>query len=238
MKIKPGTPIRLLACEAGKGSSSGAQQIANITGSIVQGYTCNLHPHPDGTLDKNDCQPTYFYPRHWYDFLISSAYIVTIGAGLSNIAGTLIDNPGTFSFQTAALVDKNTLTVANWAPLSGATGVSLNAHVQVGCSKPVDAVTLGSSNIELYPYNAGTSFPVLGTITPSSNQMGVTFSPASSLLANTQYCIGLTGIEDLEGDALSGTTTNCFTTGASSQSTGPVVLSVSPAEVEVGLSER
>ncbi len=175
----------------------------------------------------------------------NATYTVTLGPGITNIAGTAIDNPGTFSFQTAALVDKSSFTVVSYTPTSNATSVPLNAQISVGFSKPADVVTL--SNVVLYPYSLGTGYPVAGTLTPSATASSFTFTPASTLLSNTQYCIYFYGVTDLEGDQLSGSSQNCFTTGAATQAGGPTVISISPqngatgapvnAVVEVGLSE-
>ncbi len=174
-------------------------------------------------------------------------YTVTIGAGITNIAGISLDNAGSFSFQTAASVDKNTLTVTSWSPASGTTSVPLNVQPRVSFSKAVDVVSLSSGNLVLYPYSLGSSSPLAGTVSPSSDQMSVTFSPTVPLQAETQYCLSLLSVVDLEGNALSGSATNCFTTGGSSQSSGPVVVGVSPGNnstgvavnsvVEVGLNE-
>ncbi len=173
-------------------------------------------------------------------------YTVTIGGGITNIAGLGLDNAGSFSFQTAGVVDKNTLTVTSFAPANSATSVPLNAQMRIGFSKPVDVVTLTARNVELYPNNLGSSFPVATTIMPSADTLSVTLTP-SALLANTSYCVYLSGVEDLEGNALSGSGSSCFTTGSGTQGTGPTVTAVSPqnsatgvavnAVVEVSLSE-
>ena len=171
----------------------------------------------------------------------NETYTVTIGGGISDLAGLVLDNPGSFSFQTAALVDQTQLTVVTVSPSSGSDGVPLNALMQVGFNKAVDVVSLGNGDLVLYPQSVGGGFPVADSLTSSSNGQSVTFTPGAALDAETNYCLYVSGVVDLEGNPLAqnGQNLSCFTTGASAQTAGPTVVSVSPvnATVEVLLSE-
>ena len=180
----------------------------------------------------------------------NATYTVTIGTGLADLAGLAIDNPGSFSFQTAALVDKTQLKVVAVSPLNGSEAVPLNAEMAVGFNKPADAVSLGSGNLEVYSYDpdTGAQQVLTGSLSIAASGESVTFTPSGPLGAETEYCIYVNGVVDLEGQALqqNGQNLSCFTTGVSTQTGALTVVGVSPANgttgvpvnasVEIGLS--
>ena len=176
----------------------------------------------------------------------NAVYTVTIGPNVSNIAGALLDNPSTFTFTTGAAADTSTLTLTSAFPAAYTNSVPLNVHLGFQFSKPVDVVSV--SNVTFNACYTYGSLPF--TITAGANQTSVTLVPAAPLVNGTAYCVNVSGITDLEGNAISssGTTVSYqFTTGTTTQSTGPTVIAVSPvsgsgavplnAKIEVGFSE-
>ena len=178
--------------------------------------------------------------------LPNTSYTLTI-SGVTDQSGNAMASAVTSTFTTGGGADLIALTIATMSPANGATGVPLNSQVKVNFSKQLNTILLGSSNLVLYPYTTGSSYSTAGTLSAASDGKSITLQPAANLLAETLYCASVSGVVDLVGNALSGSATSCFTTGSSTQSSGPVVLSVSPgngaagvpvnAVVEVGLSE-
>ena len=162
-------------------------------------------------------------------------YTVAVGAGIANIAGLLLDNAGTFTFQSAAVVDKSTLTVTTIDPANSLTGVPINVKPRIAFSKPVDVVSVSSSTIALYPASLGTSSPVSATLTPSADGISVTVTPTTSLIPQTRYCLYVVGLSDLVGQTQSGSGQSCFTTSSTTQTTAPVVTGISPANGATGV---
>ena len=160
----------------------------------------------------------------------NATYTVTIGAGVADLAGLTLDNPASFTFQTAAVADTTTLIVTSISPAASATGVPLNTLVQVGFNKPADRASVAGGTVSVYPFAVGSTFPLTGKISVAADGLSMTFAPGSNLLAETQYCLYVNGIEDLEGGPLAqnGEVLGCFISGTSAQASAPVVTGVSP----------
>jgi large repetitive protein len=163
----------------------------------------------------------------------NATFTVTVGAGIQDVAGNVLDNPGTYSFTTSAV--KDTSAPANLAtdPVNGSTGVPLNVQLHVVASKPLDATTVTTANAYLYAYQLGSSFPIAGTASLSSDGMTVNVIPAAALTPETLYCLQTYNVLDYEGNGLYVST--CFTTGVAAVSTQPTVVSVSPANGATGV---
>jgi len=76
-----------------------------------------------------------------------------------------------------------------------------------------------------------------GSLSISSSGLSVTFKPGALLATETQYCVQMNGVVDLEGQPLAqnGSTLSCFTTGVSTQTVGPAVTAVSPGNGTTGV---
>ena len=166
--------------------------------------------------------------------LPNTAYTLTVN-GATDLAGNAMAAPFTSTFTTSGTVDLTPLTIVSVSPASGTAGVPLNAQVRIGFSKGVNVVSLAGGNLVLYPSSVGSSYPVTGTLTVSPDGTSVTFTPTAALLAETQYGVYVSGVVDLEGQPLTGSSTSYFTTGGSSQGSGPVVVGVSPGDKTVGV---
>ena len=167
----------------------------------------------------------------------NATYTVTIGGGIADLAGLTLDNAGSFTFQTGSVADTTTLAITSVVPANSTTGVPLNSLMRIAFNKPVDAASVIGGTVEVYPYSAGSSFPIAGSVAVATNGLSVTFTPASPLKAETQYCLYVNGIEDLEGTALgqNNQTLSCFITGTSAQTAGPAVVGVSPPNGATGV---
>jgi large repetitive protein len=167
-------------------------------------------------------------------------YTVAVGAGIADLGGFTLDNPQNFTFQTVPVVDRTPPQVTAVDPANGAAGVPINPLVRVRFSERVDATTVTSGNILLYPVVTGLNVIVPGSVTLSSDGLTATFTPGSALQAETQYGVYLTsGITDLVGQTLSGGlgigTVATFTTGTSAQTGAPTVVTVTPPNGATGV---
>jgi len=163
----------------------------------------------------------------------NTQYTVTYDAGLQDLAGLALDNPGSFSFTTAAAADGSNPAVVAYDPLSSATGVPLNTLIHVVFNKPMDATSMIATNIQLYPNQSAGSYPIAGTASLSSDGMTLTFAPTAALAPETQYTFSAYPLLDYEGRATSSQFS--FVTGTASASAGPQVISMSPPNGSTGV---
>lgn len=105
-------------------------------------------------------------------------------------------------------------TVAGVTPASGATGVDLNAAIQVTFSSFVTPGTVDAANIQV----AGAQ-PVVGAVTYDSGSDVATFTPSAALAANTKYTVTVAGVTDSTGKAVT-SFTSTFTTGQTTAAAG------------------
>ena len=160
----------------------------------------------------------------------NAQYVVTVGSGITDLAGLHLDNPGSFTFQTSAVVDKTQLSVASVDPAYNSVAIPTDAVIRIRFNKQADATTITTSNILLSPWSTQLSVVLPGTLAVSADGLSATFTPNAALQPNTQYGVYLTGITDLLGQGLAqnGNWISYFAT-AAGQQTGPLtVTSVSP----------
>jgi RHS repeat-associated protein len=156
----------------------------------------------------------------------NTAYTVVTSSQITDVGGLALANPGTFSLTTGAATDTTTPSVASVSPSNSETGVPVNAVVQLHFSKPVIPWTVTASTF-LITY--GTNSMLTGTISVSTDGQTATLTPGGQLNSFTTYYVQATGgITDVEGHALSGFGSS-FTTGLATDTSGPTVVTVSPA---------
>ncbi len=108
---------------------------------------------------------------------------------------------------------------------AGATGVPTNVHPTVGFDKPVNAATISGLS---FVSNPG-AVPVAGTWSYSSDFLQYIFTPAANLTPATNYTLAFTNVlTDSVGHALTNPGTLSFTTGATTDTSGPSVTSITP----------
>ena len=153
-------------------------------------------------------------------------YTINI-AGVQDLSGNIIPAPASSTFTTGSSADLVAPMESSTTPTSYATGVSTNTTVQVQFSKAIDPLTVTPATFYMYPYS--TYLLVPGTISISTDCRTATFTPSEPLDSETFYFVELTtGITDLEGQSLSGSTRFYFTTAQGSTSLAPYVATVTP----------
>ena len=131
----------------------------------------------------------------------------------------------------AVITDTTAPTVSSATPANNATNVALNSTVNADFSEAMNAASVST---ETFTLQHG-STPVSGTVTYAG--ITATFTPASNLAAGTLYTATITtGARDLAGNTLAANYVWTFTTGATTDTTAPTVLSTIPVNHATGVS--
>ena len=162
----------------------------------------------------------------------NTTYTLTV-TGVQDVSGNALLAPLTTTFTTGAGADLTAPSVLTISPASGAVGVPVNAVVEVQFSKRIDPFTVSSSTMYVYPQDTG--IPMAASIAVSGDGLTATLTPASPLQTGTGYQVIVTsGVTDLEGQGV-GFFAPSFSTGLGAATSGPAVVSVSPANGITGV---
>jgi YD repeat-containing protein len=154
-------------------------------------------------------------------------YTIAITSQATDVAGNPVTVSGSPTFRTGAVGDPSFPSVTAVGPANGASGVPTNSVIQLQFSKPVDPLTVTTSDFTVYP-SPWTSFPIPGTIAVSTDGMTATFTPITGLDPFTTYGLEMdSGVTDLEGNIPRGFSSG-FTTGFSAAPPPLTVSQVSP----------
>ena len=190
------------------------------------------NPVPGTFSFSTDAQQISFVPTN--PFTAGAAYTINYNSQLTDFASNALTNPGTSTFTAGSLSDTVGPTVVGFNPVNGSTGVGLNAPFIVMFSKAIDPLSLTASQFGILDYD--TNYRISGTIAIAANATSATFTPAEPLLPSTTYVFAVancsyfctsSGYTDVAGNAGSGTYT-LFTTGTSTVTTAPTVVSINP----------
>ncbi len=213
------------------GFSAPISPLTQPTGlTVTQGGTA-----VPGTFSfSTNAQQISFVPTN--PFTAGASYAINYNSQLTDFASNALINPGSATFTAGSVSDTTGPTVTGFNPVTGSTGVGLNAPFIVMFSKAIDPLSLTAVQFGLFDYDTGYRIP--GTITIAPNTMSATFTPAEPLLSNTSYvfevaenaifcCVVINGYTDVAGNAGSGSYT-LFTTGTGRVTTAPTVVSINP----------
>jgi hypothetical protein len=157
-----------------------------------------------------------------------TTYYVVLGSGITDMAGDALADTS-FSFATG---DFNAPTVNIVSPSNNATGVSTKPNIQLQFSETVQNIT--STNLTLHEGSISGTAVAIGAITAGANNT-YTFSPTATLNQQTTYYVVLgSGITDMAGNALAGTSFS-FATG---DFNAPTVSIVNPSNNATGVSTQ
>ncbi len=133
-------------------------------------------------------------------------YTATV-SGVRDVAGNTM-TATSWSFTTGPAP-----TITATSPASGATGVGRNANVTATFSENITGVTAGTVTIQ----RVSTGATVAAATSFSTTTRVLTINPSTTLAANVQYRVTITGgtaaVRDLAGNPVA-TRTWVFTTGA------------------------
>jgi hypothetical protein len=164
----------------------------------------------------------------------STQYTATITTGVTSLAGTAMTSNYVWTFTTAAAPSTTKPTVISTIPANAATNVPLNQVVSASFSEAMNPATINSSNFTLQVTGGAA---VTGVVAYAAVGNTLTFTPATSLAASTQYTATITtGVMDLSGNALASNYIWTFTTGTAASTTKPVIVSTVPANAATGVA--
>ena len=190
---------------------------------------------PDSISFSNNNQSALLVP---HAPLPDGSQMTLTVSGVTDLAGNALPSQTT-QFTTGTGPDGIPPTIVMASPFQNAQNVPLNAIVMLQMSEPVDPGTVSSSTLTLR--NSSTGQVAAGTYSLSADGLTISFVPSTSLAANTGYSVTFpgagfgTGISDLAGNSLQGTSTISFTTGTTASTSAPQVIGVSPANGMTGV---
>lgn len=157
----------------------------------------------------------------------SSACSATISTGVKDVAGNAMRAPYVWNFTTSAAPDTTPPTVISTLPRTNALLVPLNSLVSATFSEPMTPLTITTTS---FTVACPATAPVSGTVGYAVNGNVATFTPNTTLPANT-VCLATvtTGVKDLAGLALGTNYTWNFTTGPVPDVIAPTVSATVPA---------
>jgi hypothetical protein len=159
----------------------------------------------------------------------STTYTATLSTGAKSQGDVALPASYSWTITTSAAADTTAPTIDSTSPASAATGVSLNAGISVTFSEAMDPSTITAATFTL---KLGTT-AVAGAV--DSVGATATFIPSAALAANSTYTATIVSAKDLSGNALAGSESFVFTTGASAAA-APTILSTSPANLATGVA--
>lgn len=175
-----------------------------------------------GTLATVGPTVTFTPPQGWgYD----QQYQVSVTAGVRDLAGNPLQNPGNWSFYSRPISAYRPPPLGNLSPAENAVDVSADAKVTFDLGSAIDLATLTPANVRV----TRDGQPVTGVLSFSNGY--ATFTPTASLQQGATYTVTLgTGLRTESGTALSREYSWSFTVRAIRGS--PVQLSDSRYQVQ------
>ena len=166
----------------------------------------------------------------------SNAYTLTV-AGVTDLSGNAMAAAFTSTFTTSAQADLRAPVVATFDTANGVTGVPLNGLMRVGFNKAMDALSVGATNLEVYPlWRKRSADPRNGVDLHGWHERDVPPDFQSGSRDAVLFICERNRGPGRRGLSLRTTRTlSCFTTSASTQTTGPVVTGVSPSTGSMGV---
>ncbi len=188
------------------------------------------------SFQNNDTQ-LIFTPTNPY--LVAPVTVATT-PGVTDNAGNVIANTVSFTFtvDTPALTTRPYVSMAN--PPNNIVGVGRNITLQAQFNTRINQLTVTPTSFVVVDDNSNPVLFIPGTITVSPDRRTASFVPSTPYAANERYCWYLdssystTSITDLYGNILNGFAW-CFTTGAATDTTPPVVTQVTPPDGAQGV---
>ena len=170
--------------------------------------------------------------------LPNTSYSVSWTAGIQDLVGNVLLNAGGSTFTTGPVaVDIALPAVLDVSPRTGTQNLPVNATVTVLFSEPVSFTSITQQTVVL---STG-GVPVNTQFALERNNTVLRIKPANllPLQANKFYELTVTpGVLDLAGNPLAGVYGSSFTTGSSTDTAGPTMTIMSPAQGTTGISRQ
>lgn len=152
---------------------------------------------------------------------------VTVGTGVTDIAGNALASAYTFSFEFGGGCDETAPTLASSDPATGATGVSVGKKITIRFSEAILAASITPETVIL---NQGATPVSCARDTSLASSGYIILTPDAPLSLNTFHTLILTsGITDTAVNPYAGGAVT-FTTEAEADETPPSLISTNPED--------
>jgi len=163
----------------------------------------------------------------------NTTYTATLTTGIKDSEGDPLASNFVWSFTTGATSGATAPTVTFTNPANNASGVPINRRITATFSQAMAPSTIATSTFTVTGPGATS---VAGVITYDTRNNIATFIPASNLASNTLFTVTIsTGVTNLTGTAMANNFVWSFTTGATTDTTPPRVISTNPANAATGV---
>ncbi|WP_421859270.1 Ig-like domain-containing protein [Marinobacter salarius] len=160
-------------------------------------------------------------------------YRANLGTGtyLLDLAGNRVGYYERVYFTTSGGSDEVAPEVESHNLTEGASSVALNAPVSLTVNEPLNSLCVNSDTVRL----SGGGAEVSGSVSLSGDRRTLVFRPSEALSAQTNYTLTVEGACDLSLQEMAAYSLS-FTTGTSTDTTGPRVTGIVPADNSTGVS--
>jgi hypothetical protein len=161
-------------------------------------------------------------PMIWISALLATAILA--GCGSSSGSGS---------------ADTTAPTISSTVPANGATAVAINSKITANFSEAMNPATINATTFTVAT-SAVSPVAVLGTVgLDDTGKVAIFTPPVGNFAASTAYTATITtGAKDKAGNAMATAKTWNFTTGTTTDTTLPTVLSTSPADLDTGVARN
>jgi RHS repeat-associated protein len=191
-----------------------------VSGQAVSGM---VQVDPTGTTAS-------FVPQAFLG--VDRQFQVVLSSTVQDSSGNSLSGSGAiFRFTTSFAADTTGPQMLGISPSNEATAFPLNGLVVLEFDKPLNIISV-SSGFQVEANGQAVS----GGVALSDSNKRITFTPLGGLAANTVYTVVTTsGILDVGGVPLSNPETFTLTTGATTDTTMPLIIGVSPVSGSTGV---
>ncbi len=191
-----------------------------VSGQAVSGM---VQVDPTGTTAS-------FVPQGF--LAVDRQFQVVLSSTVQDSSGNSLSGSGAiFRFTTSFAADTTGPQMLGISPSNEATSFPLNALVVLEFDKPLNIISV-SSGFQVEANGQAVS----GGVALSDSNKRITFTPLGGLAANTVYTVVTTsGILDVGGVPQSNPGTFTLTTGATTDTTMPLIIGVSPVSSSTGV---
>jgi hypothetical protein len=180
-------------------------------GSVASAFSWKAPGDVDVSYDMHEMEPHIIVFSPEYALENNTTYTVAFAAGTAqDYAGNYL-GAMSWTYTTTNVTDLTPPTVVSTTPADGATGVSINAVLEIEFSEAIDPNSMGEEGIFMTPE------PGDGIVTWTDGGTTLNFDPFDPLLDDTAYTLIIVegAVRDLAGNPLSGNYSMNFTTGSS-----------------------
>lgn len=157
----------------------------------------------------------------------STEFTGAVSVAAKDLSGNALESAYTWAFTTGTTSDTEAPTVTFVSPADQSTDIPIDQMVTAQFSEQMETTSINTTTFTLM---AGGVTPVAGALTYDGTT--ATFAPSANLAANTGFTATIsTGATDSAGNPLAAAETWTFTTGATTDTTSPTVVSTSPADL-------